>query len=60
MFYNSMHMDEYNMLATHGQIKVEYYRVNEMINDNFMVQCRMESEQYFDETPNKETSRFYD
>ncbi|KAG5595091.1 hypothetical protein H5410_036323 [Solanum commersonii] len=35
MFYNSMLVDEYNMLAPHGQIRVEHDRVHEMINDVF-------------------------
>ncbi|KAG5577351.1 hypothetical protein H5410_057485 [Solanum commersonii] len=65
MFYNSMLVDVYNMVAPHGQImveqvRVEYDRVNEMINDAFRVQGRMEPEQYFDEAPNEEARRFYD
>ncbi|KAG5616628.1 hypothetical protein H5410_016452 [Solanum commersonii] len=38
MVYNSMAVDEYNMLAPHGQIRVEHDRVHEMINDAFGVQ----------------------
>ncbi|KAG5606049.1 hypothetical protein H5410_027541 [Solanum commersonii] len=65
MFYNSMHVDVYNMVAPDGQIRVEqvrveHDRVHEMINDSFGVQSGMESEQYFDETPNEEGRRFYD
>ena len=33
IFYNSLHGDEYNMIASHGQISVEHDRVYEMIND---------------------------
>ncbi|KAG5589982.1 hypothetical protein H5410_040496 [Solanum commersonii] len=58
MFYNSMHVDEYNMLAPHGQIRVEQdrvenVRVHEMINDAFRVHGGMEPEQYFDKAPNE-------
>ncbi|KAG5585303.1 hypothetical protein H5410_045737 [Solanum commersonii] len=60
LFYNSMHVDEYNMLAPHDQIRVEHDRVHEMINDAFGVQGGMEPEQYFDEAPNEEARRFYD
>ncbi|KAG5595111.1 hypothetical protein H5410_036343 [Solanum commersonii] len=65
MFYNSMHVDEYNMLAPHGQIRVlhdmvEHDRVHEIINDAFRVQGGMEPEQFFDEAPNEEARRFYD
>jgi len=65
MFYNSMPVDVYNMIAPHGQIRVEqvrveHDRVHEMINDAFGVQGRMEPEQYFDEAPNEEARRFYD
>ncbi|WMV49681.1 hypothetical protein MTR67_043066 [Solanum verrucosum] len=41
MFYNLMHVDDYNMLAPHGQIRVkhddrvEHDRVHDMINDDF-------------------------
>ncbi|KAG5595483.1 hypothetical protein H5410_036715 [Solanum commersonii] len=38
MFYNTMHVDEYNMIAPHGQIRVEHDRVHEMINDALGVQ----------------------
>ncbi|KAG5632041.1 hypothetical protein H5410_003758 [Solanum commersonii] len=60
MFYNLMHVDEYNMLAPHGQIRVEHDRVHEMINDAFGVQGGMKPEQYFDEAPNEEARFFYD
>ncbi|KAG5600161.1 hypothetical protein H5410_031531 [Solanum commersonii] len=43
MFYNSMNVDVYNMVAPHGQIRVEHDRAHEMINDAFGVQdvsCR--------------------
>ncbi|KAG5610619.1 hypothetical protein H5410_021900 [Solanum commersonii] len=60
MFYNLMPVDEYNMLAPHGQIRIEHDRVHEMINDTFGVQGRMEPEQYFDEDPNEKARRFYD
>ncbi|KAH0679485.1 hypothetical protein KY284_020570 [Solanum tuberosum] len=65
MFYNSLHVDEYNMIAPHGQIRVEHDRVehdrvHEMINDAFGVQGGMKSEQYFDEAPNEQARRFYD
>ncbi|WMV45287.1 hypothetical protein MTR67_038672 [Solanum verrucosum] len=65
MFHNSMHVDVYNMVAPHGQIRVEqvrveHDRVHEMINDAFGVQGGMESEQYFDEAPNEEARHFYD
>ncbi|KAG5595354.1 hypothetical protein H5410_036586 [Solanum commersonii] len=60
MFYNSMLVDEYNMLAPYGQTRVEHDRVHEMINDAFGVQSGMEFEQYFDEAPNEEARRFYD
>ncbi|KAG5580872.1 hypothetical protein H5410_051499 [Solanum commersonii] len=60
MFYNSMHVDEYNMLAPHGQIRVEHDRVHEMINDAFGVQSGMEPKQYFNEAPNEEARCFYD
>jgi len=65
MFYNSMHVDVYNMVAPHGQIRVEqvrveHDRVHEMINDAFGVQGGMEPEQYFDEAPNEEARHFYD
>ncbi|KAH0724842.1 hypothetical protein KY284_000707 [Solanum tuberosum] len=70
IFYNSMHVDVYNMVAPHGQIRVEqvrvehdrveHDRVHEMINDAFGVQGGMEPEQYFDEAPNEEARHFYD
>ncbi|KAG5631072.1 hypothetical protein H5410_002789 [Solanum commersonii] len=70
MFYNSMPMDVYNMVAPHGQIRVEHVRVehdrvehdrvHEMINDAFGVQGWMEPKQYFDETLNEEERRCYD
>ena len=70
IFYNSMPVDVYNMVAPHGQIRVEqvrvkhdrveHDRVHEMINDAFGVQGGMEPEQYFDEAPNEEARRFYD
>ncbi|WMV51044.1 hypothetical protein MTR67_044429 [Solanum verrucosum] len=65
MFYNSMPVDVYNMVAPHGQIRVEqvrveHDRVHEMINDVFGVQGRMKPEKYFDEAPNEEARRFYD
>ncbi|KAG5569836.1 hypothetical protein H5410_059602 [Solanum commersonii] len=66
MFYNSMPVDEYNMLASHGQIRVEHDdrvkhdRVHEMINYAFGVQGGMKAEQYFDKAPNEEARRFYD
>ncbi|KAG5570564.1 hypothetical protein H5410_060330 [Solanum commersonii] len=65
IFYNSMHVDVYNMVAPHDQIRVEqvrveHDRVHEMINDAFGVQGGMEPEQYFDEAPNEEARRFYD
>ncbi|KAG5585181.1 hypothetical protein H5410_045615 [Solanum commersonii] len=50
IFYNSMHVDEYNMLASNGQIRVEHDnrvehdRVHEMINDAFGVEGGMEPE----------------
>ncbi|WMV08697.1 hypothetical protein MTR67_002082 [Solanum verrucosum] len=65
IFYNSMHVDVYNMVAPHGQIRVEqvrveHDRVHEMINDAFGVQGGMEPEQYFDEVPNEEARHFFD
>ncbi|WMV15129.1 hypothetical protein MTR67_008514 [Solanum verrucosum] len=70
IFYNSMPVDVYNMVALHGQIRVEqvrvehdrvkHDRVHEMINDAFGVQGGMEPEQYFDEAPNEEARHFYD
>ncbi|KAG5632499.1 hypothetical protein H5410_004216 [Solanum commersonii] len=70
IFYNSMSVDVYNMVAPHVQIRVEqvrvehdrfeHDRVHEMINDAFGVQGGMEPEQYFDEAPNEEARRFYD
>ncbi|KAG5598891.1 hypothetical protein H5410_030261 [Solanum commersonii] len=60
MFYNSMPVDDYNMLAPHGQIRVEHDRVHEIINDAFRVQGGMEPEQYFDKAPNEEARCFYD
>ncbi|WMV09922.1 hypothetical protein MTR67_003307 [Solanum verrucosum] len=59
-FYNSIPVDVNNMVALHGQIRVEHDRVHEMINDAFGVQGGMEPEQYFDETPNEEERHFYD
>ena len=38
----------------------EHNRVHEIINGDFKVQGGMKSEQYFDETPNKEGRRLYD
>ncbi|KAG5609695.1 hypothetical protein H5410_020976, partial [Solanum commersonii] len=56
-----MPVDEYNMLASHRQIRVEHDdRVHEIINDAFGVQGGMEPKQYFDEAPNEEARRFYD
>ncbi|WMV24332.1 hypothetical protein MTR67_017717 [Solanum verrucosum] len=70
IFYNSMHVDVYNMVAPHGHIgveqvrvehdRVEHDRVREMINDAFGVQGGMEPEQYFDKAPNEEARHFYD
>ncbi|WMV58234.1 hypothetical protein MTR67_051619 [Solanum verrucosum] len=65
MLYNLMPVDAYNMVAPHGQIRVEqvrveHDRVHEMINDTFGVQGGMEPEQYFDEAPNEEARHFYD
>ncbi|KAH0708729.1 hypothetical protein KY284_010156 [Solanum tuberosum] len=60
MFYNSIDVDEYNVLAPHDQIRVEHDRVHEMINDAFGVQGGMEPKQYFDEAPNEKARRFYD
>ncbi|KAG5600262.1 hypothetical protein H5410_031632 [Solanum commersonii] len=59
IFYNSMFVDEYNMLAPHSQIRVEHNRVHEMINYAFRVQGGMEPEQYLDEAPNEEARHFY-
>ncbi|KAG5595546.1 hypothetical protein H5410_036778 [Solanum commersonii] len=60
-----MPVDEYNMVASHGQIRVEqdrvkHDRVHEMINNAFKVQGGIEQEQYFDEAPNEKARRFYD
>ena len=38
VFYNLMPVDVYNMIAPHGQIRVEQVRVHGMINDAFEVQ----------------------
>lgn len=37
MSYNSMHVDEYNILAPHGQIRVKQDVVHEIINNTFRV-----------------------
>ncbi|WMV54577.1 hypothetical protein MTR67_047962 [Solanum verrucosum] len=65
MFYNSKPVDVYNIVAPHGQIRVEqvrveHDRVHEMINDAFGVQGRMKPKQYFDEAPNEGARLFYD
>jgi len=44
MFYNSMHVDEYNTLAPYGQIRIEHDKDHEMINNAFGVQGGMEPE----------------
>lgn len=55
IFYNLMSMDEYTMLASHGQIRFEHNRVDsiqhdtfehvhEMINDTFRIEVGMEFE----------------
>ncbi|KAG5579940.1 hypothetical protein H5410_050567 [Solanum commersonii] len=41
-----MYVDEYNILAPYGQIRVEDDRVHQMINDAFGVQAGMERKQY--------------
>ncbi|WMV49207.1 hypothetical protein MTR67_042592 [Solanum verrucosum] len=75
MFYNLLPMDEYSILAPHGQIRVEHDRVpldrvqhdafqhdrvHEMVNDAFGIQGGVKPEQYFDEAHNEEARCFYE
>ena len=42
MFYNCLPVDEYNMVATYGQIRVENDRFHQIIIDVFGVHGEME------------------